>query len=110
MLPFSGLALGATINLTDNGHAGLLGIPVGLFTLVLTGAILFVANRLTGRDDVARVAVASSVGNTVAVPAIVSAANPRTRPLPPWPPCLSPPASWGPPSVPTSSPSGGRPA
>jgi 2-keto-3-deoxygluconate permease len=80
MIPFFGFALGATINLADIGHAGLLGVLLGLFVLVVTGIVLFTANRLTGGNGVGGLAAASSAGNTVAVPAIVAAANHAYQP------------------------------
>jgi len=44
--------------------------------VVITGLLLFVADRATGGTGVAGVAAASTAGNAAAVPAIVAASNP----------------------------------
>jgi 2-keto-3-deoxygluconate permease len=44
--------------------------------VVVSGILLFFADRLTGGTGVAGVAAASTAGNAAAVPAIVAAANP----------------------------------
>jgi 2-keto-3-deoxygluconate permease len=47
--------------------------------VAVTGAALFVADRLTGGTGVAGLAAASTAGNAAAVPAIVAAANPAYK-------------------------------
>ena len=75
-IPFFGFALGAGIDLGTVWTAGLLGIGLGLFVLVVSGSTLFVADRLTGGSGLAGLAAASTAGNAAAVPALVAAANP----------------------------------
>jgi 2-keto-3-deoxygluconate permease len=52
---------------------------LGLLVVAVTGAALFVADRLTGGTGVAGLAAASTAGNAAAVPAIVAAANPAYK-------------------------------
>ncbi len=80
MIPFFAFALGAGINLTAVWKAGLLGLGLGLFVVVVTGVFLFIADRLTGGNGTAGLAAASTAGNAAAVPAIVAAANPAYKP------------------------------
>ncbi|MBV9732276.1 MAG: 2-keto-3-deoxygluconate permease, partial [Verrucomicrobia bacterium] len=60
-------------------QAGLLGVLLGLLIVAVTGAALFVADRLTGGTGVAGLAAASTAGNAAAVPSIVAAANPAYK-------------------------------
>lgn len=80
MIPFFAFALGAGINLRTVIRAGLLGLLLGVFVVVVTGIALFAADRLTGGDGTAGLAAASTAGNAAAVPAIVAAANPVYKP------------------------------
>lgn len=76
LIPFFAFALGSSIDLKSVWRAGLLGIGLGLFVLVVTGAVLLLADKLTGGTGVAGIAAASTAGNAAAVPAIVASANP----------------------------------
>ncbi|MFI5609219.1 2-keto-3-deoxygluconate permease [Amycolatopsis sp. NPDC051903] len=76
LIPFFAFALGSSIDLTSVWRAGLLGIGLGLFVFLLTGAVLLLADKLTGGTGVAGIAAASTAGNAAAVPAIVASANP----------------------------------
>jgi 2-keto-3-deoxygluconate permease len=80
MIPFFAFALGAGINLRTVLRAGLLGLALGVFVVVVTGIFLFLADRLTGGNGTAGLAAASTAGNAAAVPAIVAAANPAYKP------------------------------
>ena len=80
MIPFFGFALGAGLDLAKVWRAGLLGILLGVGVVVITGAALVIADKLTGGTGVAGIAAASSAGNAAAVPAIVAAANPAYLP------------------------------
>lgn len=76
MLPFFAFALGGGLDLHNVWRAGLLGIGLGVFVLVVGSIVLFIADRVTGGNGIAGVAAASTAGNAAAVPAIVAAANP----------------------------------
>lgn len=80
MIPFFAFALGAGIDLRTVVRAGLLGVFLGVFVVVVTGIALFVADRITGGNGTTGLAAASTAGNAAAVPAIVAAANPVYRP------------------------------
>jgi 2-keto-3-deoxygluconate permease len=80
MIPFFAFALGAGIDLTSVWKAGLLGLGLGVFVVVVTGVVLFIADRLTGGNGTAGLSAASTAGNAAAVPAIVAAANPAYKP------------------------------
>jgi 2-keto-3-deoxygluconate permease len=79
MIPFFAFALGAGINLATVWKAGLLGLGLGVFVVVVTGIPLFIADKLTGGNGVTGLAAASTAGNAAAVPAIVAAANPAYK-------------------------------
>lgn len=76
LIPFFAFALGASIDLKSVWRAGLLGIGLGLFVVIVTGTVLLLADKVTGGTGVAGIAAASTAGNAAAVPAIVAAANP----------------------------------
>ena len=80
MIPFFAFALGAGINLASVWKAGLLGVGLGVFVVLVTGTVLVTADRLSGGNGTAGIAAASTAGNAAAVPAIVAAANPVYRP------------------------------
>ena len=76
MIPFFAFALGATLDLHKVWHAGLLGIGLGLFVIVVSGTVMILADKMIGGSGVAGVAAASTAGNAAAVPMLVAAANP----------------------------------
>ncbi len=80
MIPFFAFALGAGINLTAVWKAGLLGIGLGFFVVIVTGIVLWIADHATGGNGTAGLSAASTAGNAAAVPAIVAAANPVYKP------------------------------
>jgi 2-keto-3-deoxygluconate permease len=80
MIPFFAFALGAGINLGTVVRAGLLGLLLGVFVVIVTGIALFLADKATGGTGVAGLSAASTAGNAAAVPAIVAAANPAYAP------------------------------
>jgi 2-keto-3-deoxygluconate permease len=80
LIPFFAFALGTTLNLANVWQSGLLGLGVGLFVAIVSGAILFGADRLAGGNGVAGLAASSTAGNAAAVPALVGAANPAYAP------------------------------
>ena len=76
MIPFFAFALGASIDASSVWRSGLLGLGLGLVVVAVSGALLFLADRLTGGNGTAGLAAASTAGNAAAVPALVAAANP----------------------------------
>jgi len=80
MIPFFAFSLGAGIDLSSIWQTGLLGILLGLVVVVVTGAFLFVSDKVTGGTGTAGLAAASTAGNAAAVPAIVASANPAYQP------------------------------
>ncbi len=76
LIPFFAFALGAGLDLGKVWQAGLLGVGMGVATVVLTGVPLYFVDRLSGGNGVAGVAAASTAGNAAAVPVIVATANP----------------------------------
>lgn len=76
LIPFFALALGFGLNLQKVLGAGLLGIVLGLFVLVVGGAVLFGADKLTGGSGLGGLAAATTAGNAATVPMLVAAANP----------------------------------
>jgi 2-keto-3-deoxygluconate permease len=80
LVPFLGLTLGLTINLTAVWQAGLLGVGLGLFVVLIGGAVLLLADKLTGGDGIAGLAAATTAGNAAVVPTIVAQANPVNAP------------------------------
>jgi 2-keto-3-deoxygluconate permease len=79
LIPFFAFALGASIDLRAVWKAGLLGLLLGVAVFVVTGAVLIVADKLTGGTGVAGISAASTAGNAAAVPAIVASANPAYK-------------------------------
>jgi 2-keto-3-deoxygluconate permease len=61
-------------------QAGLLGIGLGLFVVLIGGAVLLLADKLTGGDGIAGLAAATTAGNAAVVPTIVAQANPVYAP------------------------------
>jgi 2-keto-3-deoxygluconate permease len=73
LIPFFAVALGTGIDLTKVASAGISGVLLGLFVVVLTGIVLFVIDRLTGGNGLAGLAASSTAGNAAAVPPVVAA-------------------------------------
>ncbi|MER5439488.1 2-keto-3-deoxygluconate permease [Streptomyces sp. NPDC002790] len=80
IVPFLGLSLGLTLNLTAVWEAGLLGVALGLFVVLVGGAVLLLADKATGGDGIAGLAAATTAGNAAVVPSIVASANPVYAP------------------------------
>ena len=75
LIPFFAFALGTTLNLSNVWQTGLLGLGLGLFVAIFSGAVLLLADRLTGGNGVAGLAASSTAGNAAAVPALIAAAT-----------------------------------
>ena len=80
LIPFFAFALGGSLDLTRIWQAGLLGLLMGVGVVLISGAVLLIADRLSGGNGTAGVAAASTAGNAAAVPALVAAANPAYAP------------------------------
>src|SRR6201996_7781610 len=84
MIPFFAFAIGSSLNLNQVWKAGLLGIALGCFVLVVSCCVMFAADRLTGGKGLAGLASAATAGNAAAVPALVASANPAYAPAAPF--------------------------
>ncbi|GEO24485.1 2-keto-3-deoxygluconate permease [Alicyclobacillus acidoterrestris] len=73
LIPLFSLALGCGINLTQVVKAGGTGIVLGLGVVVLTGAVMFILDKLTKGNGIAGLAASSTAGNASAVPVAVAA-------------------------------------
>ncbi len=72
-IPFIGMGLGGTIDLTAIFSAGYSGIILALFVMVIGGGATFLADRyILKRPGYAGVALASAAGNAIATPAAVA--------------------------------------
>jgi 2-keto-3-deoxygluconate permease len=80
IIPFFAFALGCTLDLHQILHAGLLGIGLGIFLVVVSAIALIAVDRLVGGDGTAGIAAATTAGNAAAVPTLVAIANPRYAP------------------------------
>lgn len=81
LIPFVGFALGASINFIDIVNGGLMGIVLGVSTVIVTGAICIFADRkILNRPGYAGAAVATSAGNSVATPAAIAIVDPSWQP------------------------------
>jgi len=77
IVPFMGFTLGQTINLSAVVTAGLPGVALGLFVLVVTGTVCILADLLLGGSGIAGAAASSTAGNSAAVPKAVAMADPN---------------------------------
>jgi 2-keto-3-deoxygluconate permease len=76
LIPFFAFALGATLNLHRVWEAGLLGLALGVVTVLVCAVCLIAMDRLIGGNGTAGIAAATTAGNAAAVPLLVAAANP----------------------------------
>ena len=77
MIPFFAFALGTTLDLRLVWAAGLLGLLLGLVTLLVSGLVLVTVDKLIGGNGTAGIAAATTAGNATAVPMLIAAANPK---------------------------------
>jgi 2-keto-3-deoxygluconate permease len=80
LVPFFAFALGTTLDLSHVWHTGLLGLGLGLCVTLISGTLLFIADKISGGNGVAGLAASSTAGNAAAVPALVAASNPSYAP------------------------------
>jgi 2-keto-3-deoxygluconate permease len=76
LIPFFAFAIGSSLNLAMLWQAGLLGLALGLFVLLVSSSVMLLADRISGGKGVAGLAAAATAGNAAAVPALIAAANP----------------------------------
>jgi len=76
IVPFMAFTLGQNINLNSILTAGVQGILLGVFTLVVTGFVCIMADRWLGGSGIAGAAASSTAGNSAAVPKAVAMADP----------------------------------
>ena len=77
IIPFTGFSLGAGINLSSVVEGGISGIVLGLTTIFIGGAFIYLCDHFIGRrPGYAAWAVATTAGNAVAVPAVIGTADP----------------------------------
>jgi 2-keto-3-deoxygluconate permease len=76
IVPSMAFTLGQTINLSSVLTAGLPGIALGVFVLVVTGTVCILADLLLGGSGIAGAAASSSAGNSAAVPKAIAMADP----------------------------------
>jgi 2-keto-3-deoxygluconate permease len=76
IVPFMAFTLGQTINLSAVLTAGVPGVALGVFVLVVTGTCCIIADRLLGGSGIAGAAASSTAGNSAAVPNAIAMADP----------------------------------
>jgi 2-keto-3-deoxygluconate permease len=77
MIPFFAFALGTTLDLHLVWTAGLLGLLLGLVTLLVSALVLGIVDKLIGGNGTAGIAAATTAGNAAAVPMLIAAADPK---------------------------------
>lgn len=75
LIPFFAFALGCGLNLSNIVKGGMLGILMGIAVVIVSGIILFCADKLTGGNGIAGLSAASTAGNAAAVPAAIAAVD-----------------------------------
>jgi len=75
MIPFFAFGLGSTLDLHRVWTAGLLGLLLGIATLLISAVALVVVDKLIGGNGTAGMAAATTAGNAAAVPMLVATAN-----------------------------------
>jgi 2-keto-3-deoxygluconate permease len=76
IVPFMAFTLGQTINLAAVLTAGVPGIVLGVFVVVVTGTCCIIVDKLLGGSGIAGAAASSTAGNSAAVPKAIAMADP----------------------------------
>ncbi len=81
LLPFVGITLGASINLTNIFKGGVAGLILGLMTVFISGPFVVLCDKFFNkRPGYAGWAVSTTAGNAIAVPAAVATIDPAWAP------------------------------
>lgn len=81
LLPFVGITLGASIDITGILKGGLSGILLGAITVFISGPFVVFCDRVFNkRPGYAGWAVSSTAGNAIAVPAAIATVDPAWAP------------------------------
>lgn len=84
ILPFNGFLFGSNINLRQIFEAGIGGISLGIITFVFTGILTYyIYSFIRGKKDPMGMAIGTTGGNAIAVPAAVAMADPTLEPIVP---------------------------
>jgi 2-keto-3-deoxygluconate permease len=84
LIPFFGFALGNGLDLGVILHAGVPGVLLSFFVIVVTGVPLMLADKWVGRGNgVAGLAASSTAGAAVANPVLIGEMIPSLKPLAP---------------------------
>jgi 2-keto-3-deoxygluconate permease len=75
IVPFMAFTLGQTINLNNVVNGGLPGVGLGVFVLLVTGAVCITADKMLGGSGIAGAAASSTAGNSAAVPNAIAMAD-----------------------------------
>lgn len=82
LLPFNGFVLGANMSLMSIVKAGAGGIVLGLITVIFTGVLTYyIYSAIRRKPDPMGMAIGTTGGNAVAVPASVAMADPSLNPI-----------------------------
>ncbi|MDR3258662.1 MAG: 2-keto-3-deoxygluconate permease [Fusobacteriaceae bacterium] len=82
LLPFNGFVLGANMSLFTIFKAGVGGLVLGMLTVVFTGVFTyFLYSFIRKKPDPMGMAIGTTGGNAVAVPASVAMADPTLNPI-----------------------------
>ncbi len=84
LLPFNGFVLGANTSLKTIAEAGVGGVVLGLMTVLFTGVLTYyLYSFIRRKKDPMGMAIGTTGGNAVAVPASVAMADPTLEPIVP---------------------------
>ncbi|MCQ6267933.1 2-keto-3-deoxygluconate permease [Fictibacillus sp. WQ 8-8] len=76
LVPFFAFGLGNNINLKSVVSAGWTGVILGFATVVITGVVCIIVDRLTGGTGLAGAAASTTAGNAAATPKAIAMADP----------------------------------
>lgn len=84
ILPFNGFLFGSNINLRQITEAGMGGITLGVMTFLFTGILTYyIYSFIRGKWDPMGMAIGTTGGNAIAVPAALALADTSLEPLVP---------------------------